>query len=38
VIACGTSLGAGSIKPGASVEVCIAGVGTLINRLLPGGG
>jgi 2-keto-4-pentenoate hydratase/2-oxohepta-3-ene-1,7-dioic acid hydratase in catechol pathway len=37
VIACGTSLGAGSIKAGTSVEVSIAGVGTLINRLLPGG-
>jgi 2-keto-4-pentenoate hydratase/2-oxohepta-3-ene-1,7-dioic acid hydratase in catechol pathway len=33
VIACGTSLGAGSIKAGARVEVSIAGVGALINRL-----
>jgi 2-keto-4-pentenoate hydratase/2-oxohepta-3-ene-1,7-dioic acid hydratase in catechol pathway len=36
VIACGTSLGAGSIKPGVSVEVSIDGVGTLINRLEAG--
>jgi len=38
VIACGTSLGAGSIKAGASVEVSIAGVGALINRLSADGG
>jgi 2-keto-4-pentenoate hydratase/2-oxohepta-3-ene-1,7-dioic acid hydratase in catechol pathway len=31
VIACGTSLGAGSMKPGARVEVTIAGIGTLAN-------
>jgi 2-keto-4-pentenoate hydratase/2-oxohepta-3-ene-1,7-dioic acid hydratase in catechol pathway len=33
VIACGTSLGVGSIKDGASVEVSIAGIGTLRNTL-----
>jgi 2-keto-4-pentenoate hydratase/2-oxohepta-3-ene-1,7-dioic acid hydratase in catechol pathway len=38
VIACGTSIGAGSIKAGVSVEVSIAGVGALVNRLLPDGG
>jgi 2-keto-4-pentenoate hydratase/2-oxohepta-3-ene-1,7-dioic acid hydratase in catechol pathway len=37
VIACGTSIGAGSITPGVTVEVSIAGVGTLANRLLPEG-
>jgi 2-keto-4-pentenoate hydratase/2-oxohepta-3-ene-1,7-dioic acid hydratase in catechol pathway len=31
VIACGTSLGVGSMKPGAHVEVTIAGIGTLAN-------
>ena len=31
VIACGTSLGVGSMKPGASVEVAIAGIGSLRN-------
>jgi 2-keto-4-pentenoate hydratase/2-oxohepta-3-ene-1,7-dioic acid hydratase in catechol pathway len=31
VIACGTSLGAGSMKPGAVVEVTIAGIGSLRN-------
>jgi 2-keto-4-pentenoate hydratase/2-oxohepta-3-ene-1,7-dioic acid hydratase in catechol pathway len=31
VIACGTSLGAGSMKPGARVEVTIAGIGSLVN-------
>jgi 2-keto-4-pentenoate hydratase/2-oxohepta-3-ene-1,7-dioic acid hydratase in catechol pathway len=31
VIACGTSLGVGSMKPGARVEVSIAGIGTLAN-------
>jgi 2-keto-4-pentenoate hydratase/2-oxohepta-3-ene-1,7-dioic acid hydratase in catechol pathway len=31
VIACGTSLGAGSMKPGSRVEVTIAGIGTLTN-------
>jgi 2-keto-4-pentenoate hydratase/2-oxohepta-3-ene-1,7-dioic acid hydratase in catechol pathway len=31
VIACGTSLGVGSMKPGSLVEVTIAGIGTLAN-------
>jgi len=33
VIACGTSIGVGSIKDGATVEVAIEGIGTLANRL-----
>jgi 2-keto-4-pentenoate hydratase/2-oxohepta-3-ene-1,7-dioic acid hydratase in catechol pathway len=33
VIACGTSLGVGSIKDGASVEVTIDGIGSLFNAL-----
>jgi 2-keto-4-pentenoate hydratase/2-oxohepta-3-ene-1,7-dioic acid hydratase in catechol pathway len=33
VIACGTSLGVGSIKDGATVEIEIDGIGTLSNRL-----
>ncbi|SIO13240.1 fumarylacetoacetate hydrolase family protein [Paraburkholderia phenazinium] len=33
VIACGTSLGVGSIKDGATVAVTIAGIGTLSNTL-----
>ena len=32
VIACGTSVGAGPIPKGASVEVVIDGIGTLVNR------
>jgi 2-keto-4-pentenoate hydratase/2-oxohepta-3-ene-1,7-dioic acid hydratase in catechol pathway len=32
VIACGTSLGAGSMKPGSTIEVSIVGIGTLSNR------
>jgi 2-keto-4-pentenoate hydratase/2-oxohepta-3-ene-1,7-dioic acid hydratase in catechol pathway len=32
VICCGTSIGAGSMKPGSTVEVTIEGVGTLANR------
>lgn len=32
VICCGTSVGVGSMKPGSSVEVSIAGIGTLSNR------
>ncbi len=32
VIACGTSLGVGSIKDGSTVEVSIGGIGSLINR------
>lgn len=33
VIACGTSLGVGSIKDGCTVEVSIEGIGTLTNQL-----
>ncbi|CAB3791236.1 hypothetical protein LMG28688_03272 [Paraburkholderia caffeinitolerans] len=33
VIACGTSLGVGSIGDGATVEVSIEGIGTLVNAL-----
>jgi 2-keto-4-pentenoate hydratase/2-oxohepta-3-ene-1,7-dioic acid hydratase in catechol pathway len=33
VIACGTSLGVGSIKDGSSVEVSIDGIGSLLNTL-----
>lgn len=32
IISCGTSNGAGSIKPGAVVEVAIEGIGVLVNR------
>ena len=32
IIACGTSLGVGSMKPGSSVSVVIDGIGTLSNR------
>jgi 2-keto-4-pentenoate hydratase/2-oxohepta-3-ene-1,7-dioic acid hydratase in catechol pathway len=32
VIACGTSLGVGSMKPGNTVEVVIDGIGTLTNQ------
>jgi 2-keto-4-pentenoate hydratase/2-oxohepta-3-ene-1,7-dioic acid hydratase in catechol pathway len=32
IIACGTSLGVGSMKPGSTVTVSIDGIGTLINR------
>lgn len=35
VIACGTSVGVGSIKDGATVEVVIDGIGSLINVLAP---
>lgn len=35
VIACGTSLGVGSIRDGATVEVRIDGIGSLINALTP---
>jgi 2-keto-4-pentenoate hydratase/2-oxohepta-3-ene-1,7-dioic acid hydratase in catechol pathway len=35
VIACGTSLGVGSIKDGATVEICIDGIGALQNTLAP---
>jgi 2-keto-4-pentenoate hydratase/2-oxohepta-3-ene-1,7-dioic acid hydratase in catechol pathway len=36
VIACGTSLGIGSIKDGATVEVIVEGIGSLGNVLSPG--
>jgi 2-keto-4-pentenoate hydratase/2-oxohepta-3-ene-1,7-dioic acid hydratase in catechol pathway len=32
VIACGTSIGAGKMKPGSTIEVAIDGIGTLTNR------
>jgi 2-keto-4-pentenoate hydratase/2-oxohepta-3-ene-1,7-dioic acid hydratase in catechol pathway len=32
VIACGTSIGAGKMKPGSTIEVTIEGIGTLRNR------
>jgi 2-keto-4-pentenoate hydratase/2-oxohepta-3-ene-1,7-dioic acid hydratase in catechol pathway len=35
VIACGTSLGAGSIKDGLTVEIHIDGIGSLFNALAP---
>jgi 2-keto-4-pentenoate hydratase/2-oxohepta-3-ene-1,7-dioic acid hydratase in catechol pathway len=35
VIACGTSLGVGSIREGVEVEVCIEGIGSLTNALSP---
>lgn len=37
VIACGTSIGVGSIKDGATVSVSIDGIGTLSNTLEAGG-
>jgi 2-keto-4-pentenoate hydratase/2-oxohepta-3-ene-1,7-dioic acid hydratase in catechol pathway len=36
VIACGTSVGVGSIKDGGTVEVHIDGIGSLVNVLSPG--
>jgi 2-keto-4-pentenoate hydratase/2-oxohepta-3-ene-1,7-dioic acid hydratase in catechol pathway len=36
VIACGTSIGVGSIKDGATVEVSIDGIGVLSNILSNG--
>jgi 2-keto-4-pentenoate hydratase/2-oxohepta-3-ene-1,7-dioic acid hydratase in catechol pathway len=36
VIACGTSIGVGSIKDGATVEISIDGIGTLRNQLVRG--
>jgi 2-keto-4-pentenoate hydratase/2-oxohepta-3-ene-1,7-dioic acid hydratase in catechol pathway len=36
VIACGTSVGVGSIKDGSAVEVDIEGIGVLRNVLEPG--
>jgi 2-keto-4-pentenoate hydratase/2-oxohepta-3-ene-1,7-dioic acid hydratase in catechol pathway len=38
VIACGTSVGVGSIRDGAGVEVSIDGIGSLSNMLEPAGG
>jgi 2-keto-4-pentenoate hydratase/2-oxohepta-3-ene-1,7-dioic acid hydratase in catechol pathway len=38
VIACGTSLGIGSIRDGSTVEVIIEGIGSLRNALAPGAG
>jgi 2-keto-4-pentenoate hydratase/2-oxohepta-3-ene-1,7-dioic acid hydratase in catechol pathway len=35
VIACGTSLGIGSIKDGSTVEITIEGIGSLVNALAP---
>lgn len=35
VIACGTSIGVGAVKDGATVEIAIEGIGTLVNRLQP---
>ena len=32
VIACGTSIGVGSMKPGSTVAVSVDGIGTLVNR------
>jgi 2-keto-4-pentenoate hydratase/2-oxohepta-3-ene-1,7-dioic acid hydratase in catechol pathway len=32
IILCGTSVGVGSMKPGSTVEIDIAGVGKLSNR------
>jgi 2-keto-4-pentenoate hydratase/2-oxohepta-3-ene-1,7-dioic acid hydratase in catechol pathway len=37
VIACGTSLGVGSIRDGTAVEVSIEGLGSLVNTLEAGG-
>jgi len=36
VIACGTSLGVGSIKDGSTVEISIDGIGSLVNALAAG--
>ena len=33
VIACGTSLGVGSIRDGSTIEISIDGIGSLVNRL-----
>jgi 2-keto-4-pentenoate hydratase/2-oxohepta-3-ene-1,7-dioic acid hydratase in catechol pathway len=32
IIACGTSVGAGSMKPGSTIQIAIDGIGTLENR------
>ena len=34
VIACGTSIGVGSMKPGSSVSIVIEGLGTLTNQFV----
>ena len=34
IILCGTSVGVGSMKPGSTVEVAVAGIGTLRNEFL----
>ena len=36
IISCGTSVGAGSIKPGQTVEIAIDGIGVLANRFVLG--
>jgi 2-keto-4-pentenoate hydratase/2-oxohepta-3-ene-1,7-dioic acid hydratase in catechol pathway len=33
IISCGTSLGAGTMKPGSSIEIIIDGVGRLSNTM-----
>jgi len=38
VIACGTSVGVGSIRDGATVQVSIDGIGSLTNVLAGGAG
>jgi 2-keto-4-pentenoate hydratase/2-oxohepta-3-ene-1,7-dioic acid hydratase in catechol pathway len=38
VVACGTSVGVGSIRDGCAVEVAIAGIGSLVNILRAGSG
>jgi 2-keto-4-pentenoate hydratase/2-oxohepta-3-ene-1,7-dioic acid hydratase in catechol pathway len=38
VIACGISLGVGSIKDGSTVEIRIDGIGSLVNALAPSAG
>jgi 2-keto-4-pentenoate hydratase/2-oxohepta-3-ene-1,7-dioic acid hydratase in catechol pathway len=34
VISCGTSVGTCFMKPGQQIEICIPGLGTLLNRYL----
>jgi 2-keto-4-pentenoate hydratase/2-oxohepta-3-ene-1,7-dioic acid hydratase in catechol pathway len=33
IISCGTSLGAGSMKPGSKIEIVIEGIGTLSSTM-----
>jgi len=33
IITCGTSIGAGSMKPGRTIEIEITGIGKLINTI-----